>query len=84
MLNVIHSRQKRERRRSEADTLLLQCKDLEEVNDTLKRDNSRLEGLLSDANRRVALVNQGLEDPSGDVASSLSPSTPQDPSEAHN
>jgi hypothetical protein len=53
MLNVIHSRQKRERRRAEAGHLQQQCKSLEEQNDLMKQENTRLQELLD---RALALV----------------------------
>jgi hypothetical protein len=49
MLNVIHSRQKRERRRAEEDTLQKQCNDLEQKNSILRTENSRLEAILAEA-----------------------------------
>lgn len=75
MLNVIHSRQKRERRRAEADTIEQQCKVLEEKNVSLKKENTRLESMLSDAHRRIALVDQGLGDPGPPEAPPPSPDT---------
>ena len=68
MLNVIHSRQKRERRRAEADDVQQQCKVLEDKNDDLKKDNHRLEGILADAHRKVTLIEQGLEGSSATTA----------------
>jgi len=58
-LNVIHSRQKRERRKAEAEELKSQCSTLEQRNRVLQSDNSRLENLLADVKRRVAVIEQG-------------------------
>ena len=58
-LNVIHSRQKRERRKAEAEELKSQCATFEQKNRALQSDNSRLENLLADAKRRVAVIEQG-------------------------
>lgn len=58
-LNVIHSRQKRERRKAEAEELKSQCATFEQKNRALQSDNSRLENLLADVKRRVALIEQG-------------------------
>lgn len=59
MLNVIHSRQKRERRRTEAGSLEQECKELDEQNKQLKWDNRRLEELL--ANAHLVVVNLSSE-----------------------
>jgi hypothetical protein len=54
MLNVIHSRQKRERRRAEAGHLQQQCTSLEEQNDLMKQENGRLQELLDRAQALVS------------------------------
>ena len=58
-LNVIHSRQKRERRKTEADDLKTQAVALEKQNKGLQSENARLEGLWVEATRRVGAMGQG-------------------------
>lgn len=58
-LNIIHSRQKRERRKTEADELERQCTELKDQQNILLTENGRLENLLVDANHLVAVFKQG-------------------------
>lgn len=53
-LNIIHSRQKRERRRSEALRLQEACNALREKNRAVQQENASLETILRDANAKAA------------------------------
>jgi hypothetical protein len=53
-LNIIHSRQKRERRKVEAESLIQQMRVLEDENARLKLENARLDVQLAEANRLIA------------------------------
>ena len=56
-LNVIHSRQKRERKRALTSRLEDQCRDILEQNRALEADNARLENLITKANHAVEEYN---------------------------
>jgi len=58
-LNVIHSRQKRERRKAEGEELKTQCASLEQQNRQLKNENVRLEEVWAEVQRRVSMLEQG-------------------------
>ena len=57
-LNVIHSRQKRERRKAEAEELQTQVAMLEKQNKALLSENARLEGLWTKSKQLAAIMGQ--------------------------
>lgn len=56
---MIHSRQKRERRKAEAEELKSQCASLEQQNHQLRNENVRLEELWAEVQNRVSMLEQG-------------------------
>ena len=60
MLNIIHSRQKRERRRAEMEKLQEECEILREKNENDRSDDARLEASLRDATTKVFAIEQRL------------------------
>lgn len=58
-LNVIHSRQKRERRKAEQRELKEECEKLQGENRRLKEDNKKLEALLTSAQQVEEAVKDG-------------------------
>jgi hypothetical protein len=59
-LNIIHSRQKRERRRNEMNKLQEACATLRESNARVKKDNARLESLCQEATAVVMEIEQQI------------------------
>ena len=55
-LNTLHSRRKRQRNRIKVDTIKKQVTDLRDSNQSLFKDNKRLEGLVDAANTLIALT----------------------------
>lgn len=58
-LNVIHSRQKRERRKAEQRELKDECEKLQSENRLLKEDNKKLEALLTSAQQVEEAIKNG-------------------------
>jgi hypothetical protein len=58
-LNIVQSRLKRERRKAEWENLKEERRAVEEENVNLRRENQRLERLLSNANAMIALIEGG-------------------------
>jgi len=58
-LNVIHSRQKRERRKAEADELKHQVTVLKQNHKNLASENAELEHMLVEVQRKIAMFEQG-------------------------
>jgi hypothetical protein len=65
-VNLVHSRQKRQRRRQENDDLATQCDQLKIENEHAKAETCRIEALLRQANDIVKKVERGHMDASVD------------------